>query len=141
MNSCSNFIIWALLAIQFLKQMEKEYNKGNINKQAYNLLKEDIKWLLVNLWMTPSKLFKFVLLPLIIFVLSERFLLKSVDTSTIRNINYVVFSLLVVVSVLLGYKNYTTNERKFIWYLISILIVVGSVFYIYTIYSLSHFGF
>ncbi len=91
--------------------------------------------------MTPSKLFKFVLLPLIIFVLSERFLLKSVDTSTIRNINYVVFSLLVVVSVLLGYKNYTTNERKFIWYLISILIVVGSVFYIYTIYSLSHFGF
>lgn len=35
-----------LLAIQFLNQLEKEYNKGNINEQAYNLLKEDIKWLL-----------------------------------------------------------------------------------------------
>lgn len=37
-----------LLAIQFLKQLEKEYNKGNINQQAYSLLKEDIEWLLEN---------------------------------------------------------------------------------------------
>jgi len=35
-----------LLAIQFLKDLEKDYNKGRINKKAYGLIKEDILWLL-----------------------------------------------------------------------------------------------
>lgn len=35
-----------VLGTAFLKQLEKEYNKGNINEQAYNLLKADIEWLL-----------------------------------------------------------------------------------------------
>ena len=35
-----------VLGTAFLNQLEKEYNKGNINEQAYNLLKEDIGWLL-----------------------------------------------------------------------------------------------
>lgn len=35
-----------LLAIQFLNQIEREYNKGNINEQTHELLKEDIEWLL-----------------------------------------------------------------------------------------------
>lgn len=34
------------LGTAFLKQLEMEYNKGNINQQAYGLLKEDIEWLL-----------------------------------------------------------------------------------------------
>ena len=37
-----------VLAIQFLKDLEKDYNKGRINERAYNLLKEDILWLLEN---------------------------------------------------------------------------------------------
>lgn len=37
-----------VLAIQFLNQLEREYNKGSINEQAYNLLKEDVEWLLVH---------------------------------------------------------------------------------------------
>ncbi|MDP3792734.1 MAG: hypothetical protein Q8Q89_03305 [bacterium] len=37
-----------LLAIQFLKDLEKDYNKGRINERAYNLIKEDILWLLAN---------------------------------------------------------------------------------------------
>ena len=35
-----------MLAIKFLNQLGREYNKSNINEQAYNLLKEDIEWLL-----------------------------------------------------------------------------------------------
>lgn len=35
-----------VLGAAFLKQFEKEYNKGNINQQAHSLLKEDIEWLL-----------------------------------------------------------------------------------------------
>ena len=35
-----------VLGTSFLKQLEKEYNRDNINEQAYNLLKEDIEWLL-----------------------------------------------------------------------------------------------
>ncbi|MDP3696414.1 MAG: alpha/beta hydrolase [Candidatus Taylorbacteria bacterium] len=35
-----------VLGTAFLNQLETEYNKGNINKQAYDLLKEDIGWLL-----------------------------------------------------------------------------------------------
>ena len=35
-----------VLAIQFLKDLEKDYNKGRINERAYDLLKEDILWLL-----------------------------------------------------------------------------------------------
>jgi len=35
-----------VLAIQFLKDLEKDYNKGRINKRAYDLLKEDVEWLL-----------------------------------------------------------------------------------------------
>ena len=35
-----------VLGTSFLRQLEKEYNRDNINKQAYNLLKEDIEWLL-----------------------------------------------------------------------------------------------
>ena len=37
-----------VLAIQFLKDLEKDYNKERINERGYNLLKEDIKWLLEN---------------------------------------------------------------------------------------------
>jgi len=37
-----------VLAIQFLKDLEKSYNKGQINKEAYSLIKEDILWLLVH---------------------------------------------------------------------------------------------
>jgi|GEM_PF-3398812 len=36
----------ALLGTAFLKQLEKEYNKGSINKQAYDLISEDILWIL-----------------------------------------------------------------------------------------------
>jgi hypothetical protein len=32
-----------LLAIKFLKDLEKDYNKRRINERAYNLLKEDIE--------------------------------------------------------------------------------------------------
>jgi len=35
-----------VLAIQFLKDLEKDYNKGRINERGYNLLKEDIEWLI-----------------------------------------------------------------------------------------------
>ncbi|MDO8496119.1 MAG: alpha/beta fold hydrolase [bacterium] len=35
-----------VLAIQFLKDLEKDYNKGRINERGYSLLKEDIEWLL-----------------------------------------------------------------------------------------------
>ena len=35
-----------VLATQFLNQLEGEYNKGNLNEQAYNLLKEDVGWLI-----------------------------------------------------------------------------------------------
>ena len=38
----------SILGIAFLKQLEKEYNKGNINEQAYKLIREDILWLLGN---------------------------------------------------------------------------------------------
>ena len=34
-----------VLAIQFLKDLEKDYNKGRINEQGYNLLKQDIEGL------------------------------------------------------------------------------------------------
>lgn len=37
----------AVLGTAFLKQLEMEYNKGSINKQAYDILGEDIKWLLM----------------------------------------------------------------------------------------------
>ena len=35
-----------LLAIVFLKDLEKSYNKKQISRQAYSLIKEDILWLL-----------------------------------------------------------------------------------------------
>ena len=35
-----------VLAIQFLKDLEKDYNKGKVNEQGYSLIKEDILWLL-----------------------------------------------------------------------------------------------
>lgn len=35
-----------LLSLVFLNHLEQEYNKGNINDLAYNLLKEDVNWLL-----------------------------------------------------------------------------------------------
>ncbi len=35
-----------VLAIAFLKDMEKGYNRGVINKQAFDLIKEDVEWLL-----------------------------------------------------------------------------------------------
>ena len=35
-----------VLGTAFLKQLEKEYNKGSINQQAFSILKEDIAWLL-----------------------------------------------------------------------------------------------
>ena len=38
--------IYGVLANQFLKDLEKDYNKKRINEQAYNLLKEDIRQLL-----------------------------------------------------------------------------------------------
>ena len=37
-----------VLASQFLKDLEKDYDKGRINEQAYSLIKEDISWLLEN---------------------------------------------------------------------------------------------
>jgi len=37
-----------VLGTAFLNQLEKEYNKGNINQRAYDILKEDILWLLGN---------------------------------------------------------------------------------------------
>jgi len=37
-----------LLATAFLKQLEKDYTKGNVNEQAYRLIREDIMWLLNN---------------------------------------------------------------------------------------------
>lgn len=36
----------SILGIAFLKQLEKEYNKGNVNEQVYRLIREDIMWLL-----------------------------------------------------------------------------------------------
>lgn len=35
-----------VLAIQFLKGLEKDYNKVRVNEQAYDLIKKDILWLL-----------------------------------------------------------------------------------------------
>ena len=37
-----------MLATQFLKDLEKDYNKSRINNKAYGLIKEDILWLLEN---------------------------------------------------------------------------------------------
>ncbi|HEY4504230.1 MAG TPA: hypothetical protein VJI73_00475 [Candidatus Paceibacterota bacterium] len=37
-----------VLAIQFLKDLEKSYTKKQLNEQAFNLIKEDILWLLRN---------------------------------------------------------------------------------------------
>ena len=37
-----------VLATQFLKDLEKGYNKEQINQQTYSLIKEDILWLLAN---------------------------------------------------------------------------------------------
>jgi len=35
-----------VLGTAFLKQLEKEYNEGRINQRAYDILREDIEWLL-----------------------------------------------------------------------------------------------
>jgi len=35
-----------ILGVKLLKELEKMYNKGNINNQTYQLIKEDIDWLL-----------------------------------------------------------------------------------------------
>ncbi|MDP3696868.1 MAG: hypothetical protein Q8R55_02435, partial [Candidatus Taylorbacteria bacterium] len=37
-----------VLGTAFLKQLETEYNKGNINEKAFNIIKADILWLLGN---------------------------------------------------------------------------------------------
>lgn len=88
-----------------------------------------------------SKIFFYMLVLLSVFIFLERFILVSFDTSTIRVINYISFSLVVLISLLLGYKNHITGERRIVWYVLSLFLTVGSVFYIYTIYSLSSFGF
>src|SRR3989344_6969754 len=86
---------------------------------------------------TNSKIFFFLLIPLLLFLFLERFVLISLDTSVIRSINYALFSFIILFSILLGYKNYATEEKRIVWYLISLLLGMGSIFYIYTTYSLS----
>ena len=36
----------AVLGIAFLKQLDKEYNEGRINKLSYDILRQDVGWLL-----------------------------------------------------------------------------------------------
>ena len=48
-NSSQGNKLTSVLGTAFLKQLEKEYNKGNVNKRAYDLIKEDILWLLNSL--------------------------------------------------------------------------------------------
>ena len=37
-----------MLGKNFLKELEKKYKKGGITIEAYNLLKEDVEWMMVN---------------------------------------------------------------------------------------------
>lgn len=90
---------------------------------------------------STSRITLFLITPVLVVVFLERYIFGSFETSTIRTINYVLFSLLAVLAFLLGYKNHVSGEKRIVWYAFSLFLGLGSVLYIYTIQSFSNFGF
>lgn len=61
---------------------------------------------------------------------------------TCNQLSFLIFSVLPLIGgVALGITNYKSGYKSVIWYLVSVFIIIINTFYLYSLYSLSNFGF
>ena len=92
-----------------------------------------------------KKLFIFgIILPLLLAFLNYRFSSIQIFAwghDRINEISIAAFTVIIIFSIIISVFNRRMNINSKLWYTVSLLLIFGSLFYIYTIYSLSHFGF
>ncbi len=92
-----------------------------------------------------KKMFIFgVTLPLLLAFLNYQFSSIQIFAwghDRINEISIAAFTVIIIFSIIISILNRRMNINSKLWYSVSLLLILGSLFYIYIIYSLSHFGF
>lgn len=89
-------------------------------------------------------LFFLVIVP-IIFTLYieqlEEIINIKLEVPMLNQLSYFALLISALSSAYILYGNHSHKNSSFLWYIIGTIFLIFSIFFLYTIYSLSHFGF